>query len=158
MGNAPPVKGLGTQIQDQGIYGYPPEATVAIAWEEREGKYKDGTPYAWRYPHPEIVLPNGEPLFPEVLTSLRVPLPVFGLGLIEAIPEETIRNLADPDDRPNFLATGREWRTQSLWGIGLTQTVLPYSGYLHDGRARTLEETILWHGGEAENSQAQFQA
>lgn len=47
------------------------------------------------------------------------------------------------DGRPNFAATGTEWRTPPLWGLGLTQTVLPYSGYLHDGRARTVEEAIL---------------
>ena len=53
------------------------------------------------------------------------------------------------DHRPVFEASGREWRTPPLWGIGLTQTVNPQAGFLHDGRARTLEEAILWHGGEA---------
>ncbi|MEO0408619.1 MAG: di-heme oxidoredictase family protein, partial [Cyanobacteria bacterium P01_A01_bin.135] len=62
------------------------------------------------------------------------------------------------DDRPDFGATGAEWRTASLWGVGLAQTVLPYSGYLHDGRARTFEEAILWHGGEAEASKQAFKA
>jgi CxxC motif-containing protein (DUF1111 family) len=62
------------------------------------------------------------------------------------------------DNRPDFEATGQEWRTSPLWGLGLTQTVLPYSGYLHDGRARTIEEAILWHGGEAEGSKQQFMA
>ena len=46
-------------------------------------------------------------------------------------------------------ATGREWRTAPLWGIGLTSTVTGKAFFLHDGRARTLEEAILWHGGEA---------
>lgn len=54
------------------------------------------------------------------------------------------------DDRPEWDATGREWRTAPLWGIGLTQTVSGHSRYLHDGRARSLTEAILWHGGEAE--------
>lgn len=54
------------------------------------------------------------------------------------------------DGRPVFEADGREWRTPPLWGIGLTQTVNPQAGFLHDGRARTLEEAVLWHGGEAE--------
>ncbi|WP_337459943.1 di-heme oxidoredictase family protein [Corallococcus coralloides] len=48
------------------------------------------------------------------------------------------------------------WRTAPLWGLGLTQMVLPYSGYLHDGRARTLEEAVLWHGGEAERAREGF--
>ena len=60
------------------------------------------------------------------------------------------------DNRPDFLATGREWRTQPLWGIGLIPTVNDHSFYLHDGRARNIEEAILWHGGEAENSKQAF--
>ena len=62
------------------------------------------------------------------------------------------------DLRPEFEATGTEWRTSPLWGIGVTQTVFPYAKYLHDGRANTLEEAILWHGGEAESSQQAFVA
>lgn len=62
------------------------------------------------------------------------------------------------DKRPDYEASGRDWRTAPLWGIGLAQTVLPGSGYLHDGRARTLEEAILWHGGEAEEAQKRFKA
>jgi len=47
-------------------------------------------------------------------------------------------------------ATGSEWRTPPLWGIGLTRTVNPTATYLHDGRARSLLEAVLWHGGEAQ--------
>jgi CxxC motif-containing protein (DUF1111 family) len=54
------------------------------------------------------------------------------------------------DNRPEFLATGREWRTAPLWVIGLTETVNGHTQFLHDGRARNLLEAILWHGGEAE--------
>jgi CxxC motif-containing protein (DUF1111 family) len=54
------------------------------------------------------------------------------------------------DNRPEGDADGREWRTQPLWGIGLTGTVSEEAGLLHDGRARTILEAILWHGGEAE--------
>lgn len=52
------------------------------------------------------------------------------------------------DGRPDFLAEGVEWRTPALWGIGLAQITSPMVTFLHDGRARTLEEAILWHGGE----------
>jgi CxxC motif-containing protein (DUF1111 family) len=55
-------------------------------------------------------------------------------------------------------ATGAEWRTPPLWGIGLTAGVSGGEAYLHDGRARTLEEAILWHGGEAESSAAAFKS
>ncbi|MEM8579991.1 MAG: di-heme oxidoredictase family protein [Pseudomonadota bacterium] len=49
-------------------------------------------------------------------------------------------------------ATGREWRTPPLWGIGLTQKVSGHTYLLHDGRARSLLEAVLWHGGEAQAS------
>lgn len=54
------------------------------------------------------------------------------------------------DNRPEGRATGREWRTPPLWGIGLTAQVSGATTYLHDGRARTLMEAVLWHGGEAQ--------
>lgn len=54
------------------------------------------------------------------------------------------------DHRPEARATGREWRTAPLWGIGLTERVSGHSYFLHDGRARSLLEAILWHGGEAQ--------
>ncbi len=53
------------------------------------------------------------------------------------------------DHRPDFLASGSEWRTPPLWGVGLAQVVASQVTFLHDGRARTLAEAILWHGGEA---------
>jgi len=56
------------------------------------------------------------------------------------------------DNRPEFEASGREWRTPPLWGIGLTQAVSGHTQFLHDGRARNLLEAILWHGGEAEKA------
>ena len=53
-------------------------------------------------------------------------------------------------------ATGSEWRTAPLWSIGLTAGVSGGEAYLHDGRARSLEEAILWHGGEGEASKETF--
>jgi CxxC motif-containing protein (DUF1111 family) len=68
-------------------------------------------------------------------------------------------------------ATGAEWRTTPLWGIGLSacvtggvegpfqkQVCTPHHDYLHDGRARTIEEAILWHGGEGEASKKAYVA
>ncbi len=54
------------------------------------------------------------------------------------------------DNRPEARATGQEWRTPPLWGVGLTERVSGHSYFLHDGRARSLLEAVLWHGGEAE--------
>jgi len=60
------------------------------------------------------------------------------------------------DNRPEGMANGREWRTAPLWGIGLTPVVNGHSRFLHDGRARSLTEAIVWHGGEARNSRDAF--
>ncbi|MEM6722855.1 MAG: di-heme oxidoredictase family protein [Bacteroidota bacterium] len=60
------------------------------------------------------------------------------------------------DNSPEFLANGQEWRTPPLWGIGLFNIVNNHTNYLHDARARNLEEAILWHGGEAEQSKNAF--
>ncbi|MFY0541952.1 di-heme oxidoredictase family protein [Nannocystis pusilla] len=54
------------------------------------------------------------------------------------------------DGRRDYLADGNEWRTPPLWGIGLVETVNGHTTFLHDGRARSLMEAVLWHGGEAE--------
>lgn len=301
-GNTPAVPGIGTQLQEQGIYGQPPEGIVQLAWQDESGTYADGTEYRLRSPQLTLLTLDRSP-FPEgIAISHRIAQPVFGAGLLEAVPEADLVQQADPgdrdgdgvsgrpnwvwnvieqrptlgrfgwkantptllqqsasayindmgvtnplfpaadgamdiamdtleaaavyvqtiavpartllddpqvqrgerlfaaanciachvselrtgphpipalanqtihpytdlllhdlgpglaDDRPDFEASGREWRTPPLWGVGLTQTVLPFSGFLHDGRARTLEEAILWHGGEAELTKSAFQA
>lgn len=55
------------------------------------------------------------------------------------------------DNRPEARATGSEWRTPPLWGIGLTKRISGHTNFLHDGRARSILEAILWHGGEAQS-------
>ncbi len=299
------VPELGTQIQDHAIFGVSAEAQVSLNWLAVSGAFADGETYELRRPNLRIPLPNGEPLAEDVQVSLRVGPPVFGLGLLEAIPTETILAQADPDDsngdgisgranfvwdvasqatvvgrfgrkanqsdlrqqaaaayiddmgvtnpifrgndrtpdigseilesvvfylrtlavprardvddsniqrgerlfkesgcvachiqqvrtgehpegiaavsnqvifpytdlllhdmgegladnRSDFQANGREWRTPALWGIGATTRILGDTDtYLHDGRARTLSEAILWHGGEAETAKENFRA
>lgn len=53
-------------------------------------------------------------------------------------------------------ASGTEWKTPALWGLGLVQTVNKDSSFLHDGRARTIEEAVLWHDGEAKDAKETF--
>ena len=60
------------------------------------------------------------------------------------------------DGRPDFEATGRQWKTPPLWGLGLIPVVNGHSRYLHDGRARSLTEAVLWHDGEARPSRDHF--
>ena len=78
---------------------------------------------------------------------------------IAALSHQTIHPFTDlllhdmgdglADRRPDFQATGSEWRTPPLWGIGMIEVVNKHTYYLHDGRARNLTEAILWHDGEA---------
>ena len=56
------------------------------------------------------------------------------------------------DGRPDFQASGSEWRTAPLWGLGLSATTSRHTNYLHDGRARNVLEAVMWHGGEGEVS------
>ncbi len=81
---------------------------------------------------------------------------------VEAVSNQTIHPYTDmllhdmgdglADNRPDFKADGKEWRTPPLWGIGLTQTIHNHTFFLHDGRARNMMEAIMWHDGEAEKS------
>lgn len=87
-------------------------------------------------------------------------------NLVSALNNQTIRPYTDlllhdmgdglADDRPDFLANGNEWRTPPLWGLGMIKNVNNHTFLLHDGRARNIEEAILWHGGEAEKSKLKF--
>jgi CxxC motif-containing protein (DUF1111 family) len=319
-----PHPSLGYQIADRGISGVPPEAETRISWHEIEGTFPDGTPYSLREPQFHISKTK-VPLDKDAVIEARIANPVFGLGLLEAIPEETILKWADEQDvngdgisgkpnyvwnpekgeeelgrfgwkannstlrmqtadaafndigltnpmfreltnefddtflayqncrpeqtecleaydsaelemteaqlndttvylqflavpyrrdvsnpinlkgegifhqigcvschkaevktaghkwprlneqtihpytdlllhdmgpglsgRPDFRAEKQEWRTPPLWGIGLTETVNSHTFFLHDGRARNLEEAILWHGGEAEAAKQRY--
>lgn len=294
-----PVPGFGTQLQDHAVVGLP-EVRVTLTWTETGVAYGDGELVALREPRLDVRLPDGSFLPGGTRISYRIGQPVFGLGLLQAIPEATLRELEDPDDddgdgisgrinmvwdpeqqatvvgrfgwkantstvhlqvaaafeadiglssivfpdgpvrdlndqqledatffmstagvpaatttsttafagralfrrfgcaschvptletgdhpiaalahqrihpytdlllhdlgdrltdgRPDFLAEGTEWRTPPLWGLGLTQEVSPMATYLHDGRASTLEEAILWHGGEAQDSREAFRS
>lgn len=90
--------------------------------------------------------------------SGTLPIPYVENQTIYPYTDMLLHDMGDglADNRPDFLASGVEWKTRPLWGIGLSKTVNPLAGFLHDARARTLEEAILWHGGEAENSKEYF--
>ncbi|MEX8517395.1 MAG: di-heme oxidoredictase family protein [Leptothrix sp. (in: b-proteobacteria)] len=62
------------------------------------------------------------------------------------------------DGRPDYRASARQWRTAPLWGLGLVPQVNEHSQYLHDGRARGLQEAVLWHGGEAARARQRYVA
>ncbi len=305
----------GDQIQPRAVPGVPPEARPRVRYREVAGAYGDGTPYRLRHPAYTLESPGYGPPAADLLVSPRVAPAVFGMGLLEAIPEARLLALADPEDadgdgisgrpnrvpdvrsgrtvlgrfgwkanqptveqqsaaamlgdigitsplfpeenwtdaqveaskrptggrpeldaaklealtlymkslavparrrpadplvrrgaelfaaagcakchvprhvtgedprfpalsgqaifpytdlllhdlgpdladgRPDFEATGNEWRTPPLWGLGLVRTVSGHTFLLHDGRARDAAEAILWHGGEALKSREFF--
>ena len=86
------------------------------------------------------------------------PIPQLSGQDIHPYTDLLLHDLGDllSDARPDFAATGVEWRTPPLWGLGLAQAIQADAAFLHDGRARTLEEAILWHGGEAAAASAAF--
>ena len=85
-------------------------------------------------------------------------LPQLAHQIIHPYTDLLLHDVGDllTDARSDFQAKGVEWRTPPLWGLGLVQVVLPAATFLHDGRARTLPEAILWHGGEAQGAREAF--
>ena len=107
---------------------------------------------------------QGEQLFAKAQCA-SCHVPTLRTGVLAGVPSvsnQTIHPYTDlllhdmgpdlADNRSDFRANGREWRTPPLWGIGLVRRVNGHTNFLHDGRARDLMEAILWHGGEAEAS------
>ncbi|MGG7517453.1 di-heme oxidoredictase family protein [Allorhizobium undicola] len=95
---------------------------------------------------------------PKFVTRRDAANPAFAFQLIWPYSDFLLHDMGDglADGQQVGLATGREWRTPPLWGLGLARTVNGHGFYLHDGRARSLEEAILWHGGEAEKAADAF--
>lgn len=97
---------------------------------------------------------------PKFVTRKDAPNKALAFQLIWPYSDFLLHDLgpAMADWQPVGDARGGEWRTQPLWGIGLTQTVSGHTFFLHDGRARNLTEAILWHGGEADAATEGFKA
>lgn len=95
---------------------------------------------------------------PSFVTASHPDLPEFENQKIFPYTDLLLHDMGEglADNRPDGLASGTEWKTPPLWGIGLSETVNGHSFLLHDGRARNVEEAILWHGGEASTSTAAF--
>jgi len=85
-------------------------------------------------------------------------LPELAHQVIHPYTDLLLHDVGDllTDARRDFTADGVEWRTPPLWGLGLVQVVSPEATLLHDGRARTIAEAILWHGGEAQAAREAF--
>jgi CxxC motif-containing protein (DUF1111 family) len=111
---------------------------------------------------PQVI--NGEALFHDIgcarchrtniITATNTDLPELSEQHIDPYTDLLLHDMGSElaDNRPEATANGREWRTAPLWGIGYSKEVHAESNFLHDGRARTPFEAVLWHGGEAEAS------
>lgn len=116
--------------------------------------------------HPDVVA--GEALFAQIgCTACHVPTLVTGRSELEVLDRVEFHPYTDlllhdmgsglDDGYTEGIASTSEWRTPPLWGIGLQQHFQGGEAYyLHDGRARSLEEAIEWHGGEAAASRDAF--
>ena len=95
---------------------------------------------------------------PKYVTSKLADNPAHRFQLIWPYSDMLLHDMGEglADGRPEGMASGTEWRTPPLWGIGLTETVSGHTFFLHDGRARNLTEAILWHGGEAQGARDRF--
>jgi CxxC motif-containing protein (DUF1111 family) len=112
--------------------------------------------------------PGGERLFAALgcaachVPALRAvdPPGVKGAREIHPYSDLLIHDMGEglADHRPDFEASGSDWRTAPLWGLGLTAAVTETPRYLHDGRAGDLTEAVLWHGGEAARARDAFAA
>ncbi len=135
---------------------------------ERTAFYSSTLAVAGRRNTKDVEVLEGKKLFTKIgCVSCHVPSYTTGSSTISsALSGQKIYPYTDlllhdmgsdlADNRPDFLANGNEWRTPPLWGIGLFFAVNKHTNYLHDGRARNIEEAILWHGGEGENSKNKF--
>lgn len=125
-----------------------------------------GVPAARNLDDPDVIA--GQKIF-EQLKCASCHIPSFTTGNYDGIPEISNQKIFPytdmllhdmgyelADNRTEFQANGREWKTRPLWGIGLTAVTSGHTSFLHDGRARNLTEAILWHGGEAEKSRDDF--
>ncbi|WP_440973248.1 di-heme oxidoreductase family protein [Pseudomonas koreensis] len=94
---------------------------------------------------------------PKYTTAANAAEPELANQVIRPYSDLLLHDMGDglADNRTEFQASGRDWRTPPLWGIGLTQAVSGHTQFLHDGRARNLLEAVLWHGGEAQKAQQQ---
>src|SRR5262249_9680932 len=95
---------------------------------------------------------------PELKTEGGAQMPSGAGGLVYPYTQPVLHRQGEAAARGgrDYEATGREWRTAPLWGIGLSPAINGHAELLHDGRARNVTEAILWHGGQAERSRDAF--
>jgi CxxC motif-containing protein (DUF1111 family) len=149
-------------------HGGSPEVTAEVL--EAIGVYARSLAVPARRNVDQPAVARGEELFERVgCAKCHSPtLRTQALPDLPELPAEPIHPYTDlllhdlgaalSDERPTFEATGGEWRTPPLWGLGLVQQVNGHTSLLHDGRARNASEAILWHAGEGLSARNAFMA
>jgi CxxC motif-containing protein (DUF1111 family) len=156
-----PTESTMDQAQDDGAYDDP---EISMETVELAAFYTQTLAVPARRNVNDPVVRTGERIF-ESAKCARCHTPLLRTGaeaIDPSLTNQSIRPFTDlllhdmgedlADGRPDFLATGTEWRTPPLWGLGLVRTVQGEMNLLHDGRARSILEAVLWHGGEALDS------
>ncbi len=116
----------GGQLQDRAILGVLPEGRISIRYEDVPGQYPDGTAYSLRKPAYSISDAAFGPLRPDVMISPRIAPATIGMGLLEAVPEERILGLADPDDADGDGISGR---ANMVWDVRSASLALGRFGW-----------------------------
>jgi CxxC motif-containing protein (DUF1111 family) len=95
---------------------------------------------------------------PEMTTGPNHPLAALRNQLFRPYSDGLLHDMGPglADNMDGETATAAEWLTAPLVGTGLVEAAAGEESYLHDGRARTIEDAILWHGGEAEQAKERF--
>lgn len=149
-----------------GDEGVPPEASSEDLHSLAIYLRLAGVPKAQDQTSPQVM--EGRKLFSRVgCDKCHLPTLVTGSHADPELSGQTIHPFTDlllhdmgaglADGWAEFSAGGREWRTTPLWGLGFSRRLANGKAvYLHDGRAHSVEEAILWHGGEAASSQREF--
>ncbi|MFN0315669.1 MAG: di-heme oxidoredictase family protein [Burkholderiales bacterium] len=160
--NCPPIQ---KSCQEQMVSGRPEITALRLASTEL---YLRSLSVPARRNLDDPLVQRGEALFaqahctachvPEVKTGEYPQFPQAANQTIRPYTDLLLHDMGEglADNRPDFQASGRDWRTPPLWGIGLSETVNGANAFLHDGRARNFTEAVLWHGGEAEVSRKAF--
>ncbi len=125
-GEAVPDPNYGGQLQPFAQDDVPAEGTPRVSYEEIPGEYADGEAFTLLEPTYVIESPAYGPLADDLRISPRVAPAVFGLGLLEAIAEERLLELADPDDTDGDGISGR---VNHVWDVASESVTIGRFGW-----------------------------
>jgi CxxC motif-containing protein (DUF1111 family) len=97
---------FGGQLQQKAIFGVSAEASFTISYTEQPGTFPDGETYSLRVPGYNLSNPY-VPFPAQMMVSPRLAPPVFGLGLLEAIPDAELLQKQDISDADGDGVSGK---------------------------------------------------